>query len=267
MDKKQQFTLQHKDSQQKAEASELSEEPTNTSGTNRRAAGFTIQDLPAEERPRERLQNLGPAALSGQELLALILGSGASGESVLETAQQLLSMFVSLAGVVNASLEELQQIRGLGPAQATKLAASLEIARRVIASEQADETARREGKPVTSPEQVYELLRGKIRNYRQEHFIVASFNSRDRLLGVDTVSVGTVDASVIHPREIFANAIRRHASYIIVAHNHPSGDPTPSTADEHVTRRLTEAGKVMNIEVRDHLIIGHNTFFSFKEGS
>jgi DNA repair protein RadC len=226
---------------------------------------FTVQDLPVSERPRERLQALGAASLSGHELLALVLGRGARGGSVMMTAQLLLAEFGSLEGVVSASLEDLQKVKGLGVAKATQLMACLEIARRVIKSEDDFEIEQVRGRVIAAPDEVYKLLKGKIRNYKKEHFVVVSLDARDRVLGIDTVAVGSVTASLVHPRETFGAAIRRCAARIIVAHNHPSGDPEPSAADRKVTRRLVEAGKAVGIELCDHVIISKTNFFSFRD--
>lgn len=224
---------------------------------------FTIHDLPKSERPRERLKKLGSEALSAQELLALILGRGVRGESVSLTAQKLLSHFGSLEGIMNASLEDLQSIKGLGLAKASQLKACFEIARRVFTkNEIVDETRQKE---ITSTKEVYELIKSKISNYTKEHFVVISFDSRNKFLGMDTVSLGTLNANLIHPRETFDAAIRRHAAQIIVAHNHPSGDPEPSEDDLEITKRLVESGKILGIEVTDHIIVCKSGYLSFKE--
>jgi len=234
-------------------------------GQLRRQQTFTVLDLPVKERPRERLQELGARSLSAQELLALVLGRGASGESVMTTAQRLLAEFGSLEKVLGASLSQLQQLKGLGVAKASQLMACLEIARRIVDAGQIRASEHSRGERAASPAQMHQLLKGAIRNYQQEHFVVASFDSRDRLLGIDTVAVGTVTASLVHPRETFAVAIDRRADHIAVAHNHPSGDPEPSRADLTVTRRLVEAGKIVGIELSDHLIISRADWFSFRQ--
>lgn len=224
---------------------------------------FTIHDLPKSERPRERLKKFGPESLSAQELLALILGRGVRGESVSMTAQKLLSYFGSLEGIMNASLEDLQSVKGLGLAKASQLKACFEIARRVFTkSEIAEETKQKE---ITSAQEIYELIKSKISNYAKEHLVVLSFDTRNKFLGMDTISVGTLNANLIHPRETFDAAIRRHAAHIIVAHNHPSGDPEPSEDDLEITKRLMESGKILGIEVMDHIIVTKNDFFSFKD--
>ncbi|MBI1971643.1 MAG: DNA repair protein RadC [Candidatus Wildermuthbacteria bacterium] len=222
---------------------------------------FTVRDLPAEERPRERLAAFGPEALSAQEILALVLGRGMNGESVMMTVQKLLSRFGSLEGVLSASLEDLQTIKGLGIAKASQLKACFEMARRI----QPAKTNKEKQKSITSPEAIYRLVKSKIRNYAKEHFFVLSFDARNKPLGIDTISVGTLNASIVHPRETFEAAIRRHAAHIVVAHNHPSDDPEPSGDDIEITRRLAEAGKLLGIDVADHVIVANAKFLSFKE--
>lgn len=224
---------------------------------------FTIHDLPKSERPRERLKKLGPNSLSAQELLALILGRGVRGESVSMTAQKLLSYFGSLEGIMNASLEDLQSVKGLGLAKASQLKACFEIARRVFTKSEIAEEIKQ--KKITSAQEIYGLIRSKISNYAKEHLVVLSFDTRNKFLGMDTISVGILNANLIHPRETFDAAIRRHAAHIVVAHNHPSGDPEPSEDDLEITKRLVESGKILGIEITDHIIVTKNRFFSFKE--
>ena len=179
------------------------------------------------------------------------------------TAQKLLSYFGSLEGIMNASLEDLQSIKGLGLAKASQLKACFEVARRIYAKSEVDDEVK--PKEVTSAQEVYKFIKSKISNYAKEHFVVLSFDTRNKLLGMDTVSVGTLNANLVHPRETFDAAISRHAAQIIVAHNHPSGDPEPSEDDLEITKRLVESGKILGIEVIDHIIVTKNEFFSFKE--
>jgi DNA repair protein RadC len=225
---------------------------------------FTVRDLPQADRPRERLQKMGPEALSAQELLAVVLGRGVNGESVAATAQKLLSRFGSLRGVMEASLEDLQSIKGIGLAKAGQLKACMEIGRR---QEQTADSCAGSGskKSVISPDAVCGLVRAKISNYTKEHFLVLSFDVRNKLLGIDTVSVGTLTASLVHPRETFDAAIRRHADHIIVAHNHPSNNAEPSAEDIEITRRIAQAGNILGIELLDHIIVSKGGCISFKE--
>ncbi len=226
---------------------------------------YTIRDLPPEERPRERLANLGPDALSIHELLAIILGRGIAGESVITTSQKLLSHFGSLEGLNEASLQDLQTIKGLGFAKACQIKASLELARR-LERNSIPITIKSKQKPI-SPEEIYSSVKNKIGNSAKEHFVVISLNTKSQILAIDTIFIGTLTSSLVHPRETLEAAIRRHAAAFIVAHNHPSGDPDPSDEDTKVTKLLFEAGKIMGINMLDHLIIGRNSYFSFRENT
>jgi DNA repair protein RadC len=220
-------------------------------------SNFTVHDLPKDERPRERMILNGPTALSSQELLALVLGRGIQGESVLVTAQKLMSTFGSLEGVLDASLADLQKMRGMGVAKATQLKACLEIARRV--SEVKQETS----KFAKQASDIFDILKNKIGFQTKEHFVVLSFDVRHKYLGMDIIAVGILTANIIHPRETFEAAIRRHAAYIIVSHNHPSGDCTPSDEDLEITKRLVESGKVLGIQMMDHVIVSRDSYLSF----
>jgi DNA repair protein RadC len=234
-------------------------------GYKRSGEKYTVHDLPQSERPRERLKEYGAGSLASNELLAIILGSGSRGESVIVMAQKLLAQFGSLKGVFEASAEDLQKVKGLGPAKASKLIASFELARRLNRNIMDDEKINLQSRPVTSPSDIVELIRTKITSFTKEQFLVVSFDTRNKILGTDNISSGTLTASLVHPRETFESAIRRHAASIIVSHNHPSGDAEPSEEDMKITKRLTEAGKVMGIEVLDHIIVTKNNYFSFKE--
>lgn len=220
---------------------------------------FTLHDLPRSERPRERLIKYGVEVLSLQELIALVLGQGVSGESVMMTAQKLLAEFGSLDALLHASLEDLTAIKGIGQAKACQLKAVFEIATRL----QSTTPAKTSKKKCMSPKDVYAILKPAIGKHKKEHFVLLSFDTRNQLLGTDTISIGTINASLVHPRELFGMAIRRHAVSVIIAHNHPSGDPDPSDEDIHVTAKIMEAGKLLGIQVLDHIIVGENTFYSF----
>lgn len=218
---------------------------------------FTIRDLPKEERPRERLVKFGEQALSAQELLQLILGRGIAGESVVVTAQKLLSQFGSLQKLAEANIEELSSIKGIGLAKATQLKAVFEIGRRI-----STQTPSYKSKELTDPQKVYQLIKSKLKDYHKEHFYMIALNSRNH--SITEVSVGSLDSSIVHPREVFAEAIKNKAASVIFVHNHPSGDTEPSEDDLIITKRLVEAGEIMGIEVSDHVIVTKNGFFSFK---
>ena len=226
---------------------------------------FTVHDLPANERPRERLKASGPGALSNIELLALILGRGIKGESVMDTSRKLLSHFGSLKNVLEATLEELTQLRGLGPAKASQLIACFEIARRIANEDLEIESGRLNSTAITNPVEAAKLVRSQIIDFSKENFFVISFDTRNRLIGIDKVSQGTLNASLVHPRETFESAIRKHAAQIMIAHNHPSGGTDPSEEDIKITKRLYDAGKIMGIELLDHIIVTRQSYLSFME--
>ena len=218
---------------------------------------FTIHDLPKEERPRERLVKFGEQALSAQELLQLILGRGVAGESVAVTAQKLLAQFGSLQKLAEASIEELSSIKGIGLAKAAQIKATFEISRRL-----STQAPTYKSKELTDPEKVYRLIKSKLKDYHKEHFYIIVLNSRGH--SIAEVSVGSLNASVVHPREVFAEAIRNKAASVVFVHNHPSGDPEPSEDDLLLTKKLVESGKILGIEVFDHIIVVKDGFFSFK---
>ena len=219
---------------------------------------FTIHDLPKEERPRERLVKFGEQALSAQELLQLILGRGISGESVTVTAQKLLSQFGSLQKLAEASIEELSAIKGIGPAKAAQIKAVFEIGRRI-----STQTPSYKSKELTDPKKVYHLIKSKLKDYTREHFYIIALNSRN--WSVAEVSIGSLNASIVHPREVFTEAIKNKAASVIFVHNHPSGDSEPLEGDLVITNRLVEAGKILEIVVVDHIIVTNTDFLSFKE--
>jgi DNA repair protein RadC len=218
---------------------------------------FTIHDLPKDERPRERLVKFGEQALSAQELLQIILGRGVAGESVAITAQKLLAQFGSLQKLAEASIEELSSIKGIGLAKATQIKATFEISRRI-----STQVPSYKSKELTDPKKVYRLIKSKLKDYHKEHFYIIALNSRGH--SIAEISVGSLNASFVHPREVFAEAIKNKAASVVFAHNHPSGDPEPSEDDLLLTKKLVESGKILGIEVIDHIIVSKDNFFSFK---
>ena len=219
---------------------------------------FTLWDLPKSERPRERLQRFGPEVLSAQELLALILGRGISGESVMVTAQKLLTHFGGVKGISEASIEELSQIPGIGLAKAAQIKAAFELAKRKDAA--VDEKIK-----IQSTEDAVKLVKAKLEDKKKEYFLILSLDSRNNFIKLSEISIGTINARIVHPREVFKEAMASLAVSIILVHNHPSGDPDPSEDDLVINKRLIAAGKIIGIEVNDHIIIGKDKNFSFKE--
>ncbi|MDD5082003.1 MAG: DNA repair protein RadC, partial [Dehalococcoidales bacterium] len=220
---------------------------------------FTIHDLPVSERPRERLQKFGAEALSAQEILALILGRGIAGESVMVTAQRLLSQFHSLHGIAGASMEELASVRGIGVAKSSQIKAAFELANRLVDSPTTEDRPQ-----VKIPEDAAAVVGSRLRGKKKEHFLALLLDTRNRLLKISEISIGSLDSSIVHPREAFKEAISVSAATIIFVHNHPSGDPTASEDDVALTKRLAQTGGILGIDVLDHVIIGDNKFSSLK---
>ena len=221
-----------------------------------------IKDLPVDERPRERLIKYGVESLSLQELLSLIFGRGVKGESVVNISQKLISTFGSLDQLSEASIEELKKTKGLGLAKACQLKACFEISRRLVKEESSNKN---KSVIVKSPKDIFPLFKEKIINFHKEYFMVVSLDSRNKIISIDIVSIGTLNSSLIHPRETFEIAIKNHAAGIIICHNHPSGELKPSKDDLIVTNNLVRSGQLLGIEIADHLIISKKNYFSFKE--
>jgi len=215
----------------------------------------TIKDLPKVERPREKLMRYGPEKLSNSELLAILLRSGKKGENVVELAGKILRKF-SADKLPYLTFDELKDYPGLGPAKACEIVACFELGKRLLKGKKA--------KIYLKPKEVWKELKD-IRDNKKEHFVIFYLDPRNQEIKREIISIGSLDASLVHPREVFEPAVRNLAAQIILAHNHPSGDPEPSEDDLTITKRLVEAGKIMGVEVIDHIIVVKNGFLSFKE--
>lgn len=222
-----------------------------------------IRELPPEDRPREKLARLGNGALSESEMLAILLGSGRKGQNVIELSRHILRTFGSLGALARASVQDLMAIKGIGPAKACQLAAAFGLGQRLTA-----ETLIRT--KIDTPALVYSLLGAEMRALSKESLRAVLLDTRYHLIKIADISLGSVNESVAHPREIFEPAIRHSAYAFILVHNHPSGDPSPSEADHRLTRRLGEAARLLQINMLDHVILGapsehRSPYFSFKE--
>lgn len=218
-----------------------------------------IRELPAGERPRERLKHSGPASLSNSELLAIILRTGSAAENVLGQATRLLTRFGGLAGIARASFGELCAERGVGQAKAAQLKAALELGKRLTATQANEKTV------IRTPQDVADLLMAEMALLDSEHLRVVLLNSKNHVISVSEVYKGNVNASLIRPGELFREAVRENCPAVIIVHNHPSGDPDPSPDDVRVTEQIIAAGKTLDIEVLDHIIIGNGRYASLKE--
>ena len=215
----------------------------------------TIKDLPKVERPREKLMQYGPGKLSNSELLAIVLRSGKKGENVIELANKILKRF-SKDELPNLTFNDLKDYSGLGPAKACEIVACFELGKRLLKDKKAE--------IYLQPKEIWEELKD-LRDHKKEHFVIFYLDSRNQEIKREIVSVGSLNANLVHPREVFEPAVRNLAAQIILAHNHPSGDPEPSEDDLEITKRLVESGKILGIEVIDHIIITKTGFISFKE--
>lgn len=221
--------------------------------------GYAIREWPATDRPRERLKGAGPAVLSVRELLAILINSGTPGRSAVEIASELLRQYGTLRRLAAATPAQLEAVAGVGPAVAARIAAALELGRR-LAREGPESRVR-----ISGARDVYDRCAPALRDLVQEEFHVLLLNTHHAITRELVVTRGTLDTSVVHAREVFRAAVLESAAAVILVHNHPSGDPTPSPADRAVTRQLAEAGRTLGIPVLDHVIIGDGSYVSFVE--
>lgn len=216
-----------------------------------------IKDLPKVDRPREKLVAKGAENLKDSELLAILLRTGKAGKNVIEIASQILSKY-SKKRLLQMTYQDLVKIGGIDSAKATTLLAAFELTKR--ASEVNDTNL-----PTISNAKDAAAQLTDIRDLKKEHFVVLYLNAKNQLVHKEIISMGTLNANLVHPREVFEPALKHSAAQVIASHNHPSGDPKPSEDDIEITKRLTEAGKMMGVEVMDHVIVSKNSHFSFKE--
>lgn len=219
---------------------------------------LTIKELPADERPREKMRLRGESSLTSAELLAVLLNTGTPGETVIEVAQRLLVDHDGLPGLVRADFEELCQVHGLGEAKVSRLKATLELARRISAAQPQDRPQ------IKSPEDIYLLLGSEMSVLEQEQLRVVLLDTKNRVSRIVTVYQGSVNSAQVRVAELFRDAVRATAPSIVLVHNHPSGDPEPSRADAQVTRDAVQAGELLGIEVIDHIVIGDGQFQSLR---
>ncbi|MBI4734430.1 MAG: DNA repair protein RadC [Rubrobacteridae bacterium] len=220
---------------------------------------MTIKQMPLELRPRERLKQFGSGSLSNAELLAIILNTGTRNRTTIQLSEELLSHFQNLGTIGRSTIEELCEIEGIGEAKASKISAAFELGRRVSKASPIDR------RTINSPEDAAQLLMSEMRHLDREYFKALVLNIKNQVLRCVDVSIGSLNSSIVHPRELFKMVIRHNGAAVIVVHNHPSGDPTPSSEDVGVTKRLAEAGQILGIELLDHVILGDGRFVSLKE--
>lgn len=219
----------------------------------------TIKQMAEDERPREKLVKYGVNSLSNTELLAILIRTGTKDASAIDLARQILS--TNKEGIrilTDCTVEELSQIKGIGISKASQLLAAIELGKRIS-------TSSKQLQCIKSPKDVADLFMAEMRYHKKEHFKILMLNTKNEVISSDLVSVGSLNSSLVHPREVFVNAIRKSTSSIILVHNHPSGNPCPSKEDINITKRLIEAGKIIGIDVLDHIIIGDGSYFSLKE--
>ncbi len=220
---------------------------------------MTILGLPEDERPRERLLNHGAEVLSISELIAIIIGTGTKSKNATVLAGEILAKAGGLKGIADKSVKELSEIKGVGIAKAAKIKALVELSKRfgsIVPGERA---------VIRSPRDVSEALMQEMRDLDKEYFKAILLNTRNQIIKFVTISIGTLNSSMVHPRELFKAAIKENSASIILVHNHPSGDPEPSKADIDITKRLVRAGLLLGIEVLDHVIVAGNRYLSFRE--
>lgn len=221
---------------------------------------YTIKELPMSERPREKLQKFGPESLSNDELIAIIIRTGNKTDSAIDLGRKVLSLDNrGLGHLRDTTLEELMEVKGIGDCKAAQILAAIEIGKRLSYGDAIFKVK------ITEPSTIANLYMDEMRYLQKEHFKIALLDTKNQIIVTEEISVGTLNASIVHPRDVFKVAIKRNANSIILIHNHPSGDPVPSNEDINITNRLVDAGNLIGIKVLDHIIIGDNRYISFKE--
>ena len=221
---------------------------------------FTVKELPPDDRPREKLLLKGAQNLSDAELIAILLRTGKQGKSVIEIARELISNEGNLSMIASKTVDSLQRVSGIGKDKAATLAAAFELSRRILS-----QSKWLSNKKVTSPQEIADIFIPILRDENKEKFIVVCLNSANKIIKYETISIGNLNSSIVHPREIFKVAIDSSSASIILIHNHPSGNPEPSNEDVSITKKIVESGKIMDIPVFDHLIIAGESYTSFVE--
>lgn len=221
-----------------------------------------IKELPVDERPREKLIKYGVKSLSNAELLAVLIRNGIKDTSAIDLSNKILSINEEgIRFLVNCTVQELSKIKGIGKSKACQIISAIELGKRIAS------VSKKNRASITSPKDVAELFMEEMRYYNKEFFKILLLNTKNEIITVEDVSIGSINSTIVHPREVYINAIKKSASSIILIHNHPSGNPQPSKEDIKITERLVEAGEIIGIEVLDHIIIGDGIYISFKEKS
>jgi len=219
-----------------------------------------IKDLPKNERPREKLYKYGARVLSNSELLAIIIRTGNRENTSIEISQRLLALDNEGIGFLSkASLEELTAIKGVGKCKAAQILSAVELGKRISVSIEKDKLK------ISSPMDVANLMIEEMKYFKKEYFKIIMLDTKNQVISIEDISMGSLNASIVHPREVFIGAIKRSSASIILVHNHPSGDPTPSKEDINITKRLSEAGDILGIKILDHLIVAESKYVSLKE--
>jgi DNA repair protein RadC len=219
-----------------------------------------LKDIPSDDRPREKLTLRGPQSLTDAELIAILLRTGMKGKSVVAVAQDLITKEGNLAKLASRSLADLKKNSGIGKDKAATLLAAFEVSRRILSQDKWHSD-----KKITSPEDIANIFLPLFRDEVKERFIIVCLNTANKIIKYEVISIGNLNSSVVHPREIFKTALENNAASIILLHNHPSGNPEPSNEDITITKKVVEAGKMMDIPVFDHIILAGNNYTSFVE--